>query len=25
LSPVKERSNVVLVPFPGGGGGSFNF
>ena len=25
LSPVEERSNVVLVPFPGGGGGSYNF
>jgi len=25
MSPIKERSNVVLVPFPGGGGGSFNF
>jgi hypothetical protein len=25
LSPVKERSNVVLVPMPGSGGASFRF
>jgi hypothetical protein len=25
LSPVKERSNVVLVPMPGPGGGTFRF
>jgi len=25
LSPVKERSNVVLLPMPGNGGGAFTF